>query len=241
MRTSDFSVFAEYYDKLYLKRGKDYEKEVEVLEGIIKQMESRKSKTMLDVGCGTGNHLKHFSKNFLCTGIDINRRMIEIARRKVPVAGFKVANMINLKLKDRFDVITCLFSSIGYVQSFGNLVKTLENFHKHLNEKGIAIVEPWVFKKDFKAGTLSLDTVEDEEVKFVRMATSKMGESEWLVFMHYLVGQKGKIRYVKELHKMALLDREDYLKAFKLAQFKNVKYLKDDLWRECRGLFVATK
>ena len=146
-----------------------------------------------------------------------------------------------MRLKDRYDVITCLFSAIGYVHSFGNLVKTLENFHKHLNDNGIVIVEPWVFKKDFRTGRVSLDTFEDEEVKFVRMATSKIGESEWLVFMHYLVGKEGEITYVRELHKMASLDYEDYIKAFELAQFKDIKYLTDNLWDSCRGLFVARK
>ena len=241
MKTSDFEVFAEYYDKLYLKRGKNYEKEVGVLEGIIKQTEFRKPKTLLDVGCGTGSHLKYFSRNLNCTGVDISKRMIKIARKKVSGAKFEVANMVSLRLKERFDVITCLFSAIGYVQSFNNLVKTLVNFHEHLNDNGIVIVEPWVFKKDFRTGRVSLDTVEDEEVKLVRMATSKIGESGWLVFMHYLVGKKGEIMYVRELHKMASLDCEDYLKAFELAHFEDIKYLTDNLWNGCRGLFVARK
>jgi len=241
MKTDDFEVFAEYYDKLYLKREKNYKKEVKILRRIIREMQHRKSKTLLDVGCGTGSHLKYLSKDFHCTGVDINKKMIKIARKKVPNAKFEIADMANLSLKDRFDVVTCLFSSIGYVQSFGNLVTTLENFRKQLTDKGIVIVEPWVFKKDFKKGTISIDTFEDEKVKFVRMATSKIAKSKWLIFMHYLIGKKGEIRHIRELHKMVLLDYEDYLKAFELAQFYDIKFLKNNLWDGCRGLFVARK
>ena len=240
MEKDDFRVFAQYYDHIYQKR-KDYENESKIIREIIRKIENIQSKTLLDVGCGTGEHLKHLSSEYQCTGVDINRRMIEVARKKVPEARFKVANMIDFRLKDKFDVTICLFSSIGYVQSFKNLVKTFETFYRHLHDKGLVMVEPWVFKKDYKQAKISLDILEDEKVKFVRMATSKITRSEWLVFMHYLIGEKGEIRYTRELHKMALLDCEDYLKALKIAQFKDMEFFKDNLWDGCRGLFVARK
>jgi trans-aconitate methyltransferase len=207
----------------------------------MKQFEKKQPKTLLDMGCGTGEHLKYLSSDFQCTRIDINRNMIRIAKNKVPNAKFKVANMINFRIKGKFDVIICLFSSIGYVQTFNNLLKTLENFYEHLNEKGLVIVEPWIFKNDFKKGYIALDTYEDEKVKLVRMATSKIVRSKWLIFMHYLIGEKDEIRYVRELHKMLALDYQDYVKAFESTWFKDVKFLKENLWDCCRGLFIATK
>ena len=239
MKADDFRAFTEYYDQFYLQR-KNYEKEANIVKRVITELERKKSRTLLDVGCGTGEHLKYFSLDFQCTGIDINRRMIEIARNKVPKAKFKVANMINLGLKDKFDVITCLFSSIGYVKSLSNLEKTFENFHKHLNEKGLVIVEPWIFKKDFKKDHISLDTYEDEELKFVRMGTSKINGPIWTIFMHYLVGKKGEIRYFREVHEMLASNYQDYVNSFNSVGFKDVKYLTENLWNKCRGLFVAT-
>lgn len=239
MKGNDFRIYARYYDQIYLKK-KDYQKETEIVKGIITQFEEKQSKTLLDVGCGTGEHLKYLSLDFQCTGIDVNRDMTRTAKNKVPDAKFKAADMINFRLTEKFDVIICLFSSIGYVQNFNNLVKTLENFSKHLNDKGLAIVEPWIFKKDFKKG-IYVDKYEAEKVKLVRMATSRIARSKWLIFMHYLIGEKGKIRYVRELHKMLALDYQDYVKAFELTLFRNMKFLKENLWDGCRGLFVATK
>jgi len=240
MKGDNLRVFTEYYDRLYLAM-KNYEREAKIVQGVIRKFESRKSKTLLDVGCGTGEHLKHLSSDFKCTGIDISAKMIEVARKKVPSAEFRVANMVEFQLEHKFDVIISLFSSIGYVQNFNNLVKTLENFQKHLNEEGLVIVEPWVFKKDFKKEHISLDTYEDEEVKFARMATSKILGSSWQIFLHYLVGKKGEIRYFTEVHEMLASDYPDYIEAFKLAAFEDPVYLTQNLWDSCRGLFVATK
>jgi len=240
MKDDDFRIYAEYYDQIYLNM-KDYQKEATIIKDVIKQLEKKESKTLLDVGCGTGEHLKHLSSDFGCTGVDINRIMLKAARHKVPDAKYKVGDMINFKLKERFDVIICLFSAIGHVQDFHNLVKTLENFYRHLHDKGLVIVEPWIFKKDFIKGYIGLNTYEDEKVKFARMATSKIVGSKWIVFMHYLVGEKGKISYSREVHKMLALNYADYVKAFREAGFKETQYLTENLWENCRGLFVTTK
>lgn len=240
MNDDDFRNYAKYYDRIYLNM-KNYQKEAMILNGIIEQNEKKKSKTLLDVGCGTGEHLKHLSAHYRCTGVDVNRQMVETAKKKVPDATFKVANMMTFSLDDKFDVLTCLFSAIGYVESFNNLVKTLGNFHNHLHDNGIAIVEPWIFRKDFKKGFIGLDTYEDENLKLARMGTSKLKDERWLIFLHYLIGEGGEIKYVKEVHKMVALDYDDYTKAFTSTRFKDTKFLTENLWDRCRGLFVAYK
>ena len=240
MKDDDSGIFAKHYDQIYLNM-KDYKKEAAVIKNVIRQLEKKESRTLLDVGCGTGEHLKHLSSDFQCAGIDINRNMIKTANDKVPNAKFKIGNMIDFRLKERFDVIISLFSSIGYVQNFKNLVKTLENFHRHLDHKGLVMVEPWVFKKDFRKGSIGLSTFEDEGVKLARMGTSEIVGSKWFVFFHYLIGKGGKIEYVREVHRMLAVDNQDYIKAFESAGFTDTKFLRENLWDGCRGLFIAAK
>jgi ubiquinone/menaquinone biosynthesis C-methylase UbiE len=218
---------------------KDYGKEAEIVKSVVRRLEKKHSDTLLDVGCGTGEHLCHLSSDFSCMGIDISKHMIGIAKRKVPNARFKVVDMTNFRLDEKFDVITCLFSSIGYVKNFNTLVKTFGNFLKHLSEDGLVLVEPWVFKKDFRKNHIGLDIYENEKLKLSRMSTSRLFKSKWSIFMHYLVGENGKIRYFQETHEMLALDYEDYLKAFQMAGFSSVDFLKENLWDGCRGLFVA--
>jgi SAM-dependent methyltransferase len=239
MAGDDFRIFAEYYDQIYLK-WKDYKGESEVIKKVINEL-GKSSRTLLDVGCGTGEHLRYLSRDFKCKGIDINKGMIDIAKTKVKDAKFEVKDMIDFKLKEKFDVVTCLFSSIGYVRHFRNLAKTLKNFNKHLNKNGLAIVESWVFKKDFRKGNYRIDTYEDERIKLARMGTSRLTASQWLVNFHYLIGTEGEIKHVKETHRMLAADYEDYVKAFDLAGFSDIRFLDKDLWTQCRGLFVAVK
>jgi trans-aconitate methyltransferase len=141
MTEDDSRLYAKYYDQIYLDM-KDYEKEAKIVESIVRKFESKKSETLLDVGCGTGEHLKYLSLSFRCAGIDINKNMIQTARDKVPNARFRVANMVDFRLAEKFDVITSLFSAIGHVQTVDNLVQTIRNFHNHLAQEGLVSVEP---------------------------------------------------------------------------------------------------
>jgi ubiquinone/menaquinone biosynthesis C-methylase UbiE len=238
MAENDFSSFARYYDQIYLKM-KDYESESQAIENIIRKFEKRPFRSILDVGCGTGEHLKYLSRHFQCSGIDISKEMIEAARTKIPDAKFEVADMKNLRLEARFDVVMSLFGSIGYVQNIKNLMKTLSNFHTHLNGGGLAIVEPWVFKKNFLRGRFSIDTYEDEKLKLVRMGTSKLTRSHWLVIFHYLIGAEDRIEHKREIHKMLAAEYEDYMNAFKMAGFSAFSSLDKNMWPGSRGLFVA--
>jgi SAM-dependent methyltransferase len=240
MRGNEFHTFARFYDHIYLKRN-DYENDSKLVRDIIRQFEGKPSKTLLDVGCGTGEHFKYLSESYDCAGLDISREMIKAAKLKVPNATFKIADMINFRLREKFDVIICLFSSIGYVQSFKNLVTTFDNFHKHLSEEGLVLVEPWVFKKDARVGTISIDTYDAENAKVLRMGTSRLTKSRWLVHFHYLTGINGRIKYEKETHKMILADYEDYVKAFNLSGYSQIKFLGENEWTRSRGLFVAMK
>jgi SAM-dependent methyltransferase len=233
-------TFARYYDQIYLKR-KNYESESEVVENTIRRFRRKPSKTLLDVGCGTGEHLKYLSRHFRCTGLDISEEMIDTARAKVPNAKFTVADMVDFRLQDKFDVITCLFSSIGYVQNYRNLARTLRNFYDHLTNGGLALVEPWIFKKDFRKGNVAIDTYEDERIKLARMGTSKLTGAHWLIYFHYLIGIGGEIKHKKETHKMIAANYEDYVKAFNLAGYSEVKLLGENEWTRSRGLFIATK
>lgn len=56
-----FSETAKYYDKLY--QWKDYGKEIDKLIKLIRLDLTDKSHTLLDVACGTGEHIKYL-KNF---------------------------------------------------------------------------------------------------------------------------------------------------------------------------------
>ena len=86
---------------------------------------------------------------------------------------FKQADMIKLDLNKKFDVILCLFSSIGYVKTYQNLTKTIHNFAKHLKTGGVVIIEPWFTEATYITGLPSMTTHDGKGIKIARLCVSE--------------------------------------------------------------------
>jgi cyclopropane fatty-acyl-phospholipid synthase-like methyltransferase len=59
----------------------------------------------LDVGCGNGRHIRIFDKKYECTGMDISRYAIEIARKNVPDSRLTIDSILSTKHRDKYDII----------------------------------------------------------------------------------------------------------------------------------------
>lgn len=233
-----YSQSAKYYDLIY-SQFKDYEKETQKLVTLIKQIHL-KAKTILDVACGTGEHIKLLTQNygFKVDGLDLDAEFIEIAKKKNPESNFYLADMSDFKLNRKYDMIICLFSSIGYVKTLDNLEKTLNLFREHLNEKGYIIIEPWLTPDNWHTGKYFMDTVSNEDVKICRMSYSDKKGNLSIVRFEYLVGSKDGISHLKEVHEVGLFTKQEMLNSFKEAKL-SVKYKKEGLFG--RGLYIAEK
>ncbi|MDA4111852.1 MAG: class I SAM-dependent methyltransferase, partial [Thaumarchaeota archaeon] len=114
-----YSEFAKYYDRLE-SQYRDYSKEVEWLEKILTENESRK---IIDISCGTGSHLANLLKRennrseFF--GMDASKEMVKLAREKlVPFFGKSVslarADFLHPPFQsDSFDTALCLYWSLA--------------------------------------------------------------------------------------------------------------------------------
>ena len=61
---------AEIYDEIYA--WKDYEQESARLKSIIARYRRSDGNHLLDIACGSGNHLVHLADSFNITGLDIS-------------------------------------------------------------------------------------------------------------------------------------------------------------------------
>jgi ubiquinone/menaquinone biosynthesis C-methylase UbiE len=136
-----YSLTARVYDDIYA--GKEYGAEAGQIRSLIRRYGPSRARSLLDVACGTGNHLAYFSRWFDCTGLDRTPAMLRVARRKLPRVRFVEARMETFDLDERFDAITCLFSAIAYVRNPQELRRTIRNLATHLNPGGVALVEPF--------------------------------------------------------------------------------------------------
>ena len=232
-----YKELAKYYDLIY--SWKDYKKEIKIIKRLISKYKKSKGKELLDVGCGTGHHLRYLKNDFICTGIDSNAEMLKIGKKNVKDVVFKKADMIKFDLHKKFDVILCLFSSIGYVKTYANLKRTIRNFSRHLKSGGIAIIEPWLTKSAFKAGFPAMTTYDGKNIKIARLNVSKVKNTVSILDMDYLIAEKNRdIKHYADRHELRLFDANKTLPFMKEAGLQT-KFLKKGLMD--RGLILGIK
>lgn len=229
---------APYYDLIY--DWKKYRKEAGKLYRIIRRHKRSAGKDLLDVACGTGGHLVYLQKHFTCTGIDIHEDILSIARKKLPSVRFKTGNMMIMDLQRKFDVLTCLFSSIGYVRSKANLKKTMRVFTRHLAPGGVLIVEGWLEPDVYEAGNPGMKTYESDVLKIARLDCGKRKGGLSIMDMHFLVAERDKdVRHVVDRHEMGLFIKSDVIAAMEQAGLQATT-LESGLMR-LRNLYIGVK
>ena len=229
---------AKYYDRVYSFR--DYLDEAVRLQNLIIRYLESGGNTLLDIACGTGRHLKYLKDDFSCTGVDVSKNMLKIARKNAKGVTFKEADMKTLRLGKQFDVIMCLLSSIGYVKTTARLENTIQNFSRHLKKGGLALIEPSNAKSRYVCGEPRVTTYEGKDVKIARINYTNFRQATAVLNMHLLIAERGKdAKYFVDRHELGLFGINNTLRAMKAADLKS-KYLKNGLMTG-RELLIGIK
>jgi SAM-dependent methyltransferase len=228
-----FSVSAELYDAIY--SFKDYSAESSKIRQLIER-ERPGAKTILDVACGTAEHAKHLSAHFQIDGIDLEPKFIEIARAKNPSGNYSVGDMRSFQLDKRYDVVQCLFSSIGYLLTPEDIIAALNCFRAHLAPDGVILVEPWLTPSAYKLGHPHMITVDKPDLKVCRMTVSTREGDVSIIHFHYLIGTDDGVRHEEEIHRLALIPTETMATYFHAA---GLRCEFDPVGLFDRGLFIA--
>ena len=193
---------------------------------------------MLDVACGTGIHAGYLSKYYRVEGLDLDAKMLSVARRKHPKIRFTQGDMTDFDLAYQFDAIVCLFSSIGYVKTKSKLRKAIKTMSQHLLPGGVLLVEPWFTPEQWHPGRAFTLHVDKPDLKIVRMSHSRQRGKISLIEFQYLIGTPKGIEHSIEIHELGLFTHKEYLGAFKAAGLRVVHNPKG---LDGRGLYIGMK
>ncbi|MDP2637577.1 MAG: class I SAM-dependent methyltransferase [Candidatus Levybacteria bacterium] len=233
-----YRELAEYYDFLY--SWKDYEKESRIIKKLVSCYKKSSGDDLLEVGCGTGRHIMYLSGSFSVTAVDINNKILVIARKNNPTISFKQADMITLNLGKKFDVILCLYSSIAYVKTIDNLKKTIKNFAEHLKPDGVILIEPWYTKETYAVGVPNMTMFDNKTIKIAKICVPKIRGNLSIMDMNYLIAKDNQeIRHMVDRHEMGLFGVDETLVTMKKAGI-DAKFLKNGFMKN-RGLFIGVK
>jgi SAM-dependent methyltransferase len=199
---SVFGKYAAYYDLIY--RDKDYVGEATYIHHLIQKYHPA-TKTILDLGCGTGRHAKLLAqKGYLVHGVDLSQEMLNEANKETDsnCLVFSQGDVRTVKLGKIFDVVVSLFHVVSYQTTNDDLRNTINTAFGHLENHGFFIFDCWYGPTVLSdRPTVRIKRLESELIKVTRIAEPVMYANENLVDVNYDVFIRDKAEgLVEELH-----------------------------------------
>jgi SAM-dependent methyltransferase len=235
--TDFYTRLAPYYDQMYGQI--DYEGNSQKLHAIIQQYKKSKGIRWLDVACGTGTHIMHLKEKYDAMGFDLSDEMLTVAREKCSDIDFVQGNMTELDLGLTFDVITCLFGSIGHLTQEEELERAIRAFSKHTDQGGVVIIEPMFTKETAREGAMGLICLDLPDIKIARVGRSrKEGDIVYLDF-HFLITTRDRgTEHFVDPSPMAAYPRNTFLSLMEESGL-SAQFIDPGLVKE--GLFIGVK
>jgi len=139
-------VYAPAYDVLY--RDKDYDGEIELVGQIFQQYAARPVRTVLDLGCGTGNHaLRLAARGYQVFGVDRSPEMLAEADRKARDqkghSRFQLADVRDIELGETFDAALMMFAVLSYQREDDDVRSVLCAARRHVRPHGLLLFDVW--------------------------------------------------------------------------------------------------
>jgi len=140
------SAYANAYDVLY--HDKDYSFECDIIESIFDRYGKFPIRSILDLGCGTGNHaIPLAERGYEVVGVDCGQEMIKAAKAKAETkeifCAFHLADIRQLRLNRKFDAAIMMFAVLGYQLENSEVLEALRSARMHLNQGGLLIFDVW--------------------------------------------------------------------------------------------------
>jgi SAM-dependent methyltransferase len=211
---SSYRDLAVWYDAIYDARGKDYGQEASALLAVAREL-GVDPRSVLDVACGTGRHLDALRDRVdVVAGVDASEDMLAIAARRLgPAVSLTRARFTSLDLGRDFDLVTCLFSSIGHVHDGEELDAAVAAMSRHVTPGGALLIEPWLTPDRVREGHVDLVSAHTDDGVVARAASSSRDGDGVVLHFAWAIATPGAVQTAEETLRMPLFTAERYLAA----------------------------
>ena len=152
------------------------------------------------LGYSMTDPMEDFAESYRAFYLD--PELLAAARERLPGVPLHQADMRALDLGRTFDVVTCLFSAIGYMLDLDQLAEATTALANHVAPGGLLLVEPWLTPDAWQAGRPHALAAQDDRLAVTRMSRSGVdGRISW-VEMDYLVSDGTTLEQLSERHEL---------------------------------------
>ncbi len=216
-----YEHFYQFYDSLM--DDVPYEKYIDLVKKFAK-----KEQLILDIGCGTGSVLIELLKfGFIVDGLDISDEMLLLTSQKLYDNNLHAElyqdDMLNIEIKNYYDIIYSFLDSINYLTSLVEVKKTFQNVYNALKEKGTFLFDVHSLYKVFNIFDGYCYNETNEFVTYL-WNTYVEKTAQYSTVYHelsfFMKQQSGLYKRLDEYHEQVVFPLETYLTILKEVGFK---------------------
>ncbi|MDD1656061.1 MAG: methyltransferase domain-containing protein [Methanomicrobiales archaeon] len=181
--------YSSAYDLLY--RNKDYDAECQLLRRIFLLYGHGETRSVLDLGCGTGSHALRLARmGYRVTGVDLSPHMLSLAGEKARAQGLSLplipGDIRTIRVEGTFDAAVMMFAVLGYQTGDDDVRAALGNARRHLRKGGLFVADIWygpaVLAQRPGERTLEMPAPGG---KILRESSGRLDEKEHLCHVHF--------------------------------------------------------
>jgi SAM-dependent methyltransferase len=197
-------IYADAYDLLY--HDKDYAAECDLIERIFQTYGHGPIRSVLDLGCGTGNHaIPLAQRGYEVVGVDCSESMLAQARSKTASlssgssVAFHKGDIRSVNLQRHFDAALMMFAVLSYQLENTDVLSALRTARWHLCSGGLLIFDVWYGPAVlYQRPSQHIKVIPTPGGRILRVALGELDIRRHVCTVHYRVWRLEEERLVAE-------------------------------------------
>lgn len=181
-----YEELSRYYDEIFTANAQ----EMRFVNGLLAE-----ARSVLDIGCGTGNKTEHFAQpRRRVIGFDLDAGMIAQAREKHAGENIEYLVLDMMDMAGRFgaggfDAVLCLGNTLAHLTEPGALAEMLGQTGRVLTKDGLFVTQILNYDRILDQGVTALPRIETPQVTFIRRYEWRDGDMHFLTDLRVADGE----------------------------------------------------
>lgn len=182
-----------------------------------------KPKNVLDVYCGAGNFLAEMQKAGLkCVGTEGSQAFIKFNQQNHSGIEFLHTNALNVfNTKEKFDLITCIYDLVNYMETYDEWQLFFANAYKQLNKGGKLMFDYNTVKRLKNWDTVVYE--QSSDMDYVQSVKPNVQGKTVINYVYYLKNASNKYHKTSAIYTETAFETAKVLEALKKAGFKDIQ------------------